>query len=625
MARTRKKSFLSEAPRTAELNTLLGTTSRTHKQTEIEAALNHDVLERFNRLICFRLQDEARNLIGEKPVSVCCRHMMKDKTEIQIMKSKKGNFQIHGVMRCGSVWKCPICGAIITLKKRRDLIYGIDFAIKSGLSCLMLTLTVPHHANDKCADVTNQISAALIKFYNRETWKGNKNNIGGFARELSVVGHIRTLDVVYTKHGWHPHFHIILVCNRNLPVNEYAPVTKSLLQHWKSCCVAAGLTEPDEHGLLIVDGANVARYVTKWGLNELEFSAVQKKLADYNTRHSLNIELEIANDILKTKPLASRITNTDSYTPFEILQVCSELKLQIASLQKNGNSKAADNLKKEYRIWGARYREYCNCFHGRRQLVYSRHLRKLLGLVEREETDKKLANATEQSSRVFAIIPEPTWRIILSINMRGQLLEACRRGESFLESWILNLIQANKLGTNQKEKKAAFKQLLHKLQKDIDQHFAINKHLEFNLYSADLQHDISPSNLLPAQQKIMEFPGADNFHTTRIATYHSVSGYKVSKCILKSLACTTIDLKYSNEYTRSSSEVWSKPKVEHFYVKTFDTLENTSVFYYVGRVLGFTRKMSIYVSCCVVGLPPPWTHIYCSMRGNAKLITDILV
>jgi hypothetical protein len=77
---------------------------------------------------------------------------------------------------------------------------------------------------------------------------------------------------------------------------------------------------------------------------------------------------------------------------------------------------------------GALWGEYARVFKGRRQLVWSKGLRELLG-VEAEKTDAELAQEAQERGSVLVLLDKDQWGHVLANDARGELLEVGRSGD----------------------------------------------------------------------------------------------------------------------------------------------------------------------------------------------------
>lgn len=207
--------------------------------------------------------------------------------------------------------------------------------------------------------------------------------------QSGLIGRIRGLEVTYGANGWHPHLHLLLFVDRvaDLKKTEY-----DLLLIWKKVVMKQGFDEPNHHGLTLENGEKAAQYVGKWGLE-----------------HEL------------TKGHIKR--SREGFTPFDLLRV---IVGTYAGSGKNVDVFDAVNL----------FREYGKTFKGKRQLVWSNGLRKMLHLGN-EKTDEEIADQVDEETALFAKIPLNVWRVILSKDKRGETLAICEHGiESFYDYCI---------------------------------------------------------------------------------------------------------------------------------------------------------------------------------------------
>ena len=340
----------------------------------------------------YEKQRLARLLVGGR-LWVCCRTPVPSKIytkagqsylpdsikSVEIYKSKTANkFSFGGLMKCGSVWTCPVCASDITEVRRLELKQVVgSWKSVSAHDVLMLTLTVPHYAKNSLGDVLSGITDAFRRFTNRKGFKQ-------FSKEVGLEGRIRTLEVTYGENGWHPHFHILLFVDKKVASQNISSFKNILLAQWQSACVASGLPCPNEHGLDLVNGMQAAAYVSKWGLEE-----------------------EMTKGHLKQGKKDGHVS------PFGLLD-----------LYGAGDKKA-----------GEKFKEFAECFKGKRQLVWSDGLKKKLGLTE-EKTDQEIVDEVESSSEIFALVPVRTWNKIIEKEKFCEMLAVCEKGKEALDLWL---------------------------------------------------------------------------------------------------------------------------------------------------------------------------------------------
>lgn len=330
------------------------------------------------RLERWALQAAARDILKGERVGICYRRPLPNVRTIDIHHTpSKDSYHYSNLMICGSVWTCPVCASKITEKRRAELSQGVQKWQDNGGGVLLLTLTVPHYAHQRLQTVLKGISDARGRMLNRKPWKRLSSSLG-------IVGQIRATEVTHGANGWHPHFHVLLFLRDPLAKSEIDGTNAAILEQWKSACVAAGLPEPNQHGVSLEDGSKAAAYASKWGLeHEMTKGHVKKG-------------------------------REGGKTPFDLLR--SHLAGDPAA--------------------GSLFSEYAKAFKGKRQLVWSSGLRDRLDLGD-ERTDEELANTHDQDAVLFAEIPLDLWRAVLQADKRGEVLESCRHGiNSFYDLMI---------------------------------------------------------------------------------------------------------------------------------------------------------------------------------------------
>ena len=117
-----------------------------------------------------------------------------------------GNLSYGHVVKCGSVWICPVCSAKIVSGRRQELSDFIDRVYAAGPDYVvsMLTLTIPHQRTDDLSSLLDKMCKAKRTFQNRKVWKR-------ISAEIGLAGEIRALEVTHGANGWHPHFHCLLI------------------------------------------------------------------------------------------------------------------------------------------------------------------------------------------------------------------------------------------------------------------------------------------------------------------------------------------------------------------------------------------------------------------------------
>lgn len=384
---------LSMSMRAAVDDPAPGGLGREHRASEVQArsslGTNCEItqpppLERLvARLQKWALQALGREIMNEGErrhrIGVCCRMMAPGQGAVRVMRTEKAA-HYGGLMTCGSVWVCPICGSKISETRRRELQAGMKRWVGAGGGVYHLVLTLPHYDHQPLVEVLGGLGKARRVMKNRKSWKT-------FLREIALGGMVRSLEVTYGVNGWHPHTHDLLFVRPGHP-EGIETCEARILEMWERACVSVGLPRPNQRGCQIQDGRNAAKYVSKWGVDcEMTKSHIKRGLGE-------------------------------NKTPWDMLRAVGE----------------------GHREWGTRFREYADAFHGRHQLEWSRGLRDELGLKE-QVSDAEIASTEEEGAEFLGFIGWNDWKVILAEEKRGELLEvAYKEGWSGVLEFIRELV-----------------------------------------------------------------------------------------------------------------------------------------------------------------------------------------
>jgi len=326
-----------------------------------------------SRVQRFALQSVARTFFPDSRLNKCLRLRQKGK-DVQVLKSKEFKTASYsGLQTCGSVWRCPVCSAKISERRRVEILAAMTAHIAAGGCVNMLTLTCPHQFKDKLADLLSKQAKALNSFW-------SDRHVKAVLAEMGTIGQIRALETTHGRlselnNGWHPHYHILMFQGVGVDLACFEPVQMRdwqvrLYLRWANACKLAGLGEPSfAHGLKLDDGEQAAKYVTKWGLED--------EMTKGHTKKAINGE-----------------------TPFDFLR---------AYLLDKTDKQAM-----------ALFVEFAETFQGKRQLHWSKGLKKRFAIVEK--SDEALAEEKEDATVYLGKIELDQWRDVLCVDGRVNVL-----------------------------------------------------------------------------------------------------------------------------------------------------------------------------------------------------------
>jgi Replication protein len=307
----------------------------------------------------WQLKHIVSKVLKHRQVSKCYRVRRTSTVNVK-MNLNNNNAYYEGFVQCHSAWVCPICAAKISEYRADEVLTAFNTYEAQGGHNMMLTFTHPHAIHESLASgLEGHIKARRI-FFNRQSWKK-------WAKFMRVEHRIRALEPTHTKNGWHPHTHELLFLKG--PRKNVISLNKTLLEMWQSACMSAGLRVPNEHGLRLEMAGQASDYLAKWGT-----------------------EKELTKSHIK-------IGHENSYTPFDMLRKI-----------RDGDTE---------RDWEVLFREFDSAFFGKKQLLWSRGLRKAVGL-EKTKSDEQITEHEDEMSFILGS---------LTIEEVRLLVKACRQGE----------------------------------------------------------------------------------------------------------------------------------------------------------------------------------------------------
>src|SRR5260370_12829798 len=277
---------------------------------------------------------------------------------------------------CGSVWHCPVCAARVANERSGEIRQAQLLAAELGYKTVLVTLTARH---DRKTVLLDQL-VAMTKAY-EGVWRGESAK--RLKEKFDIFGMIRTLECTHGKNGWHPHIHILIFVPADCDVVAFG---STLRFRWELMALKHGLTM-NKHGFDIQDNTDkVADYIAKWGHDPSWTDA--DELARWHTK------------------IGRGRQGNEHYTPWQLLDFAD-----------GGDSKLGD-------LW----REYALTFFRRKQLHWSRGLRKKLGmdkeLTDEEAAQKEINGAAVEDERK---LNTDQWNWIKGNDLRVELLELVER------------------------------------------------------------------------------------------------------------------------------------------------------------------------------------------------------
>lgn len=142
----------------------------------------------------------------------------KTETDVPIARRESGSWSASNVVRCGYPG-CPWCGTQLAQQRAAELGACMEKHLDNAdgdTDVWMLSLTIPHYAEDSASVCVEQVYAAQAALVRTREWRA-------FVKQWGLLGNgVRCLDTVSGgANGLHAHFHIALFPTRaGLPTSE---------------------------------------------------------------------------------------------------------------------------------------------------------------------------------------------------------------------------------------------------------------------------------------------------------------------------------------------------------------------------------------------------------------------
>ena len=292
---------------------------------------------------------------------------------VSIHRAADGRASVQGLQQCGSVWHCPCCSPRISAGRRDELNALLKWARQQRLMPLLLTLTGRHRRQDTLARLIVGMKGAKQRLHQGRDWRA----VSG-----QIAGHVTATELSYGRHGWHLHFHTLLLVSA-VGEQQALSLFHGLRTAWEKALGKEGL-DCNDHGFDIQGAARAGDYIAKWGAaEELALSGEKKPRNGQKGR-----------------------------TIWELLAIAG------------GKPDALLSQEEASALWA----DYARLFKGRRQLTWSRGLKAQAGL--NDKSDEELLAEADQlelltsGSTEIGRLTAAEWRAVLRANLRCALLEA---------------------------------------------------------------------------------------------------------------------------------------------------------------------------------------------------------
>lgn len=274
-----------------------------------------------------------------------------------------------GLTTCGSVWACPVCSAKILAKRHEEVRDAIRAHVSrgEGHEIAMLTLTMRHHRGHSLQQLWDALSPAWARVTGGRTWIAEKAGYG-------VVGWLRVVELLHSRNGWHLHIHALMLLDRSGPAAF--PIAGD---------PADGAVAPEQERRRSDDlGAWKSAITERWS-NAVERAGLPRPLPRAQDLHLVTGNAD---------PLAAYFTkqsDTDDLATAMAHEMTASMHKSSRAARGRTPWTMIDGIMAgdadELDLW----HEYERASRGRRQMTWSRGLRKQLDLSP-EMADEEIAS-----------------------------------------------------------------------------------------------------------------------------------------------------------------------------------------------------------------------------------------
>lgn len=374
----------------------LGNNTKSSPLISAEAALKI----RNTRSKRYGLLDTARKILWNEGVKAGQKYPANHHRTIKCMHVRTGsNVGINvstnygkafytGLAVCGNVWTCPVCSAKIQERRRLEVASAFDYAYENGKKVLMVTFTFPHYSWQKLKSLLDNQSAAFARLRKGKLWDQ-------FREKMGMIGIIRSLEVTIGDNGWHPHTHEAWIVNKDVDAEK---LRDYVTNRWFKMCQKEGLVPEGKetdfltHSVHVMDNCSTSDY-----------------LAKQDDSRNWGVDRELVKGSSKASDQKKGIH------PFALLELAGKG-------DKNSSEK---------------YVEYCIAMKSKRQLFWSRGLKDLVGVADKD--DVKLANEKDDQALVVTTLTETDWKCIIAHKAKSYILNLAEiEGIDGIRRWLIS-------------------------------------------------------------------------------------------------------------------------------------------------------------------------------------------
>lgn len=161
----------------------------------------------------YKMRDTAAKILDHSRTHICGKRLISG-SWVPVIKNIYDKKHYSNLMKCGSVWVCPVCNYRIGSVRRKEIENIVDQVkneiintetgeIIEAKKIYHLTLTIRHSQFDDLEKQLKEMSGKFADIAKKKQYKELFRN----------TKYIRALEITHGSNGWHPHYHILLITN----------------------------------------------------------------------------------------------------------------------------------------------------------------------------------------------------------------------------------------------------------------------------------------------------------------------------------------------------------------------------------------------------------------------------
>lgn len=325
---------------------------------------------------------------GYNSTKFCGRKIIQEHGQnyVFLLKGKKTQKPFyHGVMKCGSVWRCPVCSKKITDYRQKEVYFLASEWLRKEGELSFITLTLRHNKTDSLKMMLNRLNGEFRKMQRTSIFRKIKST-------YKITGFVKALEITYSfENGWHPHLHLLVFHNSK----DSEQLHKALIKQWTKRKVLKA-TQKAQNAQSVYNKNGISNYVTKWDLS------AELTKSSYVTKWDFSAEL--------TKSSFKVSKSKRSFTGFALLKSIIEGKFEGHQMQ--------------FAEW--KYQEYIAATYRRHMIHISKEVRKLLTDQDLKSVEEILKD--EIPDETICKIDKNLWKEIIAKKIEANLLNAYELG-----------------------------------------------------------------------------------------------------------------------------------------------------------------------------------------------------